>query len=253
MIKAVFGLTNRSVEGFVSSVFARLGYALSTPDHTLISRRAKTLAVKIPRRPRGQVGPGAPLHVVIDSTGLKVFGEGEWKVRQHGTGKRRTWRKVHVGVDAQSGEVLAVEMSSSDVQDADAVADLIAQIDAPIDQVSADGAYNKRKFYEVLKKRNIRGAIPPQDGAAHWEAGHPRNTTLDSIGRDGVRRWAKDSGYTMRALAENAMYRIKTLTGSRLSARLPETQTAEIYARIACLNVITALGMPKSTRATDSV
>jgi len=249
-LKAVFGLRNRSVEGFVNSIFTRLGYALTSPDHTLISRRAKTLTVQIPRRQRGQNGPELPLHVVIDSTGLKVFGEGEWKVRQHGVGKRRTWRKVHLGVDALSGEVLAVEITSADIHDADCIEGLLEQMDAPVEQISADGAYDKRKVYESAAVRSIKLVTPPQDGAAHWEAGHPRNTAIEKIQTEGYEKWRDDTGYGLRAMAENAMFRLKTLFGEHLSARLPETQTAEVHVRVAAMNIMTALGMPQSVRLT---
>jgi hypothetical protein len=248
VLKAVFGLTNRSVEGFVSSLWVRLGYELSSPDHTLISRRAKTLTVQIPRRQ-----PHESLHVVIDSTGLKVYGEGEWKVRQHGKSKRRVWRKVHVGVETDTKEIVIALMSDSNIHDADVFSDLMEQIDSPVEQVSADGAYDKRKVYDELMQRGIRAAIPPQDGAVLWEAGHPRNATIEAITANGWRAWAEKADYGLRSLAENAMYRIKTLTGSHLSARMPETQTAEVYARIACLNIMTALGMPDSVRVASVI
>jgi hypothetical protein len=248
VLKAVFGLTNRSVEGFVRSLWSRLGYELTSPDHTLITRRAKTLTVQIPRRQ-----PPESLHGVIDSTGLKVYGEGEWKVRQHGKSKRRVWRKVHVGVDTESKEIVTALMSDSNIHDADVFSELMAQIDFPVEQVSADGAYDKRKVYDELAERGLRGAIPPQDGAAHWEAGHPRNATIEAITENGWRAWAEKADYGLRSLAENAMYRLKTLTGSHLSARLPETHTAEVYARMACLNIMTALGMPDSVRVASRI
>jgi hypothetical protein len=144
-------------------------------------------------------------------------------------------------------------MSDSNIHDADVFSELLEQMDVPVEQVSADGAYDKRKVYDELAEHGLRAAIPPQDGAAHWETGHPRNATIDAITQEGWRAWAKKADYGMRSLAENAMYRIKTLTGSHLSARLPETQTAEVYARIACLNIMTALGMPESVRVASDI
>jgi IS5 family transposase len=188
VLKAIFGLTNRSVEGFVNSLWGRLGYELTSPDHTLISRRARTLTVQIPRRQRHEA-----LHVVIDSTGLKVYGEGEWKVRQHGKSKRRVWRKVHVGVETDSREIVTVQMSGSNVHEADVFPELLEQMDFPVEQVSADGAYDTRKVYDKLAERGIRGAIPPRDGAVHWEAEHPRNATLEVIAKNGWRTWAKET------------------------------------------------------------
>ena len=133
-LKEVFHLTNREAEGLVRSVFALMQVALAVPDHSTLLRRGRTVQIQLPKRARG------PLHVVIDSSGLKVFGEGEWKVRQHGWSKRRTWRKMHLSIDATSGEVQAAMLSTADVSDAEMVEPMLAQIDAPLASVAADGA-----------------------------------------------------------------------------------------------------------------
>lgn len=138
-LKAVFHLPYRAVEGLARSLVGLMGLDLPVPDHTQMSRRARSLRAGIPRRPR----PG-PVHLVVDSTGLKIFGEGEWKVRQHGVGKRRTWRKVHLGFDADVKDVVAVEVTTVEWTDAEVFAGLLEQVEGEISQVDADGAYDTR-------------------------------------------------------------------------------------------------------------
>lgn len=244
-IKAVFHLTNRTAEGFTASLMKKLGHDLPAPDHTLLSRRSKTLVVAIPRRM-----PQEGLHLVIDSTGLKVYGEGEWKVKKHGAEKRRTWRKVHLGADAETGEILAVEVTGAGGDDAESLPELLEQMpeSVQIEQVSADGAYDRRKVYEALAEREITPAIPPREGAVFWEEGHPRNEAVEAIKQDGFRSWAERAGYFARSRAENAVYRLKRLLGSALSSRGPEQQTCEVHVRVACLNRMTHLGRPRSVR-----
>jgi hypothetical protein len=140
-LKEVFHLSNRAAEGMVRSVFALLQVALMVPDHSTLSRRGRTVQIRLPKRARG------PLHVVMDSSGLKVFGEGEWKVRQHGWSKRRTWRKMHLSVDVESGEVQAAMLSTAGVSDAEMVEPMVIQIEQPLARVAADGAYDQRRVY----------------------------------------------------------------------------------------------------------
>jgi hypothetical protein len=135
-LREVFHLTNREVEGFVSSLFTLLRLALPVPDHTTLSRRGRTLEVALPKQARG------PLHLVLDSSGLKVYGEGEWKVRQHGWSKRRTWRKMHLSVDAPSGEIQAAVLTPAAVHDAQVIEPLLAPVDSPVASLAADGAYS---------------------------------------------------------------------------------------------------------------
>ena len=229
------------VEGLAGSIVRLLGVTLSIPDHTLLSRRAKTRRVEIPRRARTGL-----IHLVVDSTGLKVSGEGEWKVRQHGAGKRRTWRKVHVAGDAQVKDVLAVEVTTAQWTDGEVFAGLLEQIEDPIAQVDADGAYDTRAVYAAAAAHAADLVVPPRENAVPWAADHPRTQALAAIATHGLSAWKRARGYHHRSLAENAMYRFKQLLGDRLASRRFETQVTEVHVRVAALNVITYLGMPVS-------
>jgi hypothetical protein len=248
MVKNVFHLSNRAAEGFVRSLFAMLKVSLSVPDHTTLSRRGKTLEVKLTKKVSGHID------IVMDSTGLKIYGEGEWKVRTHGKSKRRTWRKLHLGVEPESGEIQAVELTEAKISDDAMVAPLLEQIDQPIDALAADGAYDKRKVYDALNKHapNAKALIPPRKNARIWQHA---NTKADRLKRDenlryirkhGRKTWKNDSGYHIRSLAETTMFRMKTIFGDELSARLMETQTTQALIRCAALNIMTHLGMPQS-------
>ncbi|MCY9879385.1 IS5 family transposase [Vibrio natriegens] len=101
MIKGIFSLPLRALQGFIDSIFSLMNVPLRSPNYTSISKRSKTIQVKYKNKSKGSVR-----HIAIDSTGLKVFGEGEWKVKKHGAEKRRTWRKLHLAVDVDTHEVL---------------------------------------------------------------------------------------------------------------------------------------------------
>ena len=242
-LKAVFRLPYRALEGFGRSLMGLMGLALPVPDHTQLSRRARTLRVAIPCR-----ASSGPRHVVVDSTGLKVYGEGEWKVFRHGEGKRRTWRKVHLAVDAGSKDVVGVEVTTGARSDAEVFEGLLGQVEGNIEQVDGDGAYDTRAAYAAAAARGARLVVPPRENAVPWEAGHPRNQALGGIAQHGRKGWKKIAGYHRRSLAENAMYRLKQLFGERLASRLFEAQVTEVHARVAAMNTMTALGMPVSVR-----
>jgi len=243
MLKAVFGLPYRALEGFARSLMQLMALDFPVPDHSHLSRRAKHLQVVIPRRERSE-----PIHLVVDSTGLKIYGEGEWKVRQHGAGKRRTWRKVHLAVDANAKDVIGVEVTTVEWGDSEVFGGLVEQVEGAIEQIDADGAYDTRGAYETAAARGATLAVPPRENAVLWEEGHPRNEVLAQIARQGRAEWKKSSGYHRRSLAENAMYRLKQLFGDSLTSRLFETQVTEVHARVAAMNVMTYLGMPVSVR-----
>jgi len=170
-LQQVFHMPLRSCEGFVESILRKLGASVQTPDYSTLSIRGKSLPIQIRIRPISNES----LHIVTDSTGVKVYGEGEWKVRQHGWSKRRTWRKLHIGVDEKSGDILLGEVTGNNTADGEMLKPLINQLpqEQSIDQVSADGAYDKRVCYEALKQRSVsRIAIPPQHNAKIWRHGN---------------------------------------------------------------------------------
>lgn len=242
-IKTLFRLPYRATEGLMKSLMALHRLDLPVPDHTHMSRRVAQLSVTVPRIPRK-----GPVHVVVDSTGLKIFGEGEWKVRQHGVGKRRTWRKIHLAVDATEKDIIGIEVTTADWGDSEMLPGLLDQIPGPIAQVSADGAYDSERCHEAIAQRQARATIPPREGAVRWGGDHPRDAIVDAIDANGRDRWKTDSGYHRRSLAENAINRLKGL-GERLFSRVFERQVAEVHARIAIINRFTYLGMPRSVRA----
>lgn len=242
-LKTLFRLPYRATEGLLKSLMRLCGLNLPVPDHTHMSRRAATLEVKIPRRPRA----GAT-HVVVDSTGLKIFGEGEWKVRQHGVGKRRTWRKIHLAVDETAKDIIGIEVTTADWHDNEVFPSLLAQVEGDVAQVSADGAYDTEGAHAAISERDAKATIPPRDGAVPWGNDHPRDGILAEIAIKGREGWKEESGYHRRSLAENMMFRLKQL-GDRLCSRAFDRQVVESHVRAAIINTFTYLGMPQSVRA----
>lgn len=243
VLKQVFHLPYRALEGLGRSLMHLMGLDLPIPDHTHLSRRVRALVVQIPRQERH-----GPIHVVVDSTGLKVFGEGEWKVRQHGAGKRRTWLKVHLAVDADAKDVIGVEVTTVAWTDGEVFGDLVNQMEGTIEQIDADGAYDTREAYEVAAQCQATLVVPPRANAVAWDADHPRTQALVEIQAKGLEQWQEDTGYHHRSLAENAMYRLKQLFGVGVASRQFESQVNEVHARIAAMNMMTYLGMPVSVR-----
>jgi hypothetical protein len=247
-IKEVFHLSNRSVEGFVRSVFAMMNLHLPVPDHTTLSKRGKSLAVSLPRNSKG------PINLVLDSTGLKIYGEGEWKVRKHGYSKRRTWRKLHVGANPDNGEIQVAVLTGNSTSDDAVVKEMLAQIEQTLFSCAADGAYDKRKVYDALDEHSpeVEILIPPRKNAHIWQHANSkqerlkRDENLRYIRKYGRQQWKQDSGYHIRSLAETIMFRLKTIFGDKLSARLLETQTSQALIRCLALNRMTHLGMPES-------
>lgn len=186
--------------------------------------------------------------MVVDSSGLKVYGEGEWKVKKHGWSKRRTWRKIHIGVDESSHEVVACVVTERDTADCEALPELLNQVSDTLSQVSADGSYDTQGCYQAIRERGAQAAIPPRENAVvnsgpEWAA---RNATLERIEAIGRAAWKVEAGYHRRRLAETAVFRLKTIFGDRLGSRTEEGQRTEGAIRCAALNRMTRLGMPDS-------
>ena len=247
-IKEVFHLTNRGVEGFVRSLFTMLNIHLRVPDHSTLSKRGKTLSVRLPKK------TNQSLNLVLDSTGLKIYGEGEWKVRKHGYSKHRTWRKLHVGANSDNGEIQVVVLTENSISDDAVVKPMLEQLEQTLLSCAADGAYDKRRVYEVLNAHSpeVEILIPPRKNARIWQHANSkeqrlkRDENLRYIRKHGRQQWKKDSGYHIRSLAETIMFRLKIIFADKLSARLLETQTTQALIRCLALNRMTHLGMPES-------
>ncbi|EJC6855222.1 TPA: IS5-like element ISVpa3 family transposase [Vibrio parahaemolyticus] len=240
MVKRVFSMPLRALQGFIDSVFSLANVPIVCPHYSCISRRAKQVEVSFKPKTRGAIQ-----HLAIDATGLKVYGEGEWKVKKHGTdGKHRVWRKLHLAVDTSTHEVVAAELSLSNVTDAEVLPNLLKQTRRRIIEISGDGAYDTRDCHDAIRFKRAAPLIPPREGAAFWENGHPRNLAVGCQKLYGSNnKWKKRYGYHKRSLSETVMYRVKQLLGGRLSLRNYNAQVGETYAMIKALNKLTGLGM----------
>jgi hypothetical protein len=246
-LKVIFQLPLRATEGLLCSLVELMDLPIQVPDYTTLCRRQSKLELEIPT-----FIPNESRHVVVDSFVLKIFGEGEWKVRQHGHDKRRTWRKLHLGIDEQTQEIVAAVLTTNDIKDNNVLEDLLEQVEEPINQVSADGAYDTFECYEQILEIEAEPVIPPRvDAALNSESNErpeiaARNQVVRKINEPVRKKWKQTSGYHRRSLTETAMFRIKTLFGNQLKARLFESQAVEAFVRCIVLNRMTFLGLPDS-------
>lgn len=249
MLKVVFKLAYRQTQGFTQSLLRLLGLQdLKVPSYSQICRRAADLKITSYRIPNK-----GPIVIAIDSTGLKIFGEGEWKVRKHGYSKRRTWRKLHLGVDPQTGFIHCHTLTLNDIDDGSQLEELLDQVQADIEEACLDGAYDHEGCWDELIERKIIPIIPPRENAVEWylkEPGdypdYPRNAAITRIDEIGRQKWKQETGYHRRSLSETAMFRYKTIYGSQLYSRKFGSQKVENDIKIKALNIMTAQGMPVS-------
>lgn len=241
----VYHLPLRATEGLLASLIQLLSVELPVPCYTTLCRRRQAVEVSLPRR-----AASGSRHLVVDSTGVKIYGEGEWKVRRYGWSKRRTWRKLHLGVDETTGEVVAAVVTTNNYGDGQVLADLLEQVEGELQQVSGDGGYDDRQCYDAIRGRGARAVIPPQRGAHIWQHGntkaerHDRDQNLRYIRRHGRAKWKREYDYHRRSLAEVAVFRHKIIFGERASARSFAGQASQLLVRCAALNRMTHLGMP---------
>ena len=248
-LRLIYHLPLRQTEGFVESLLHVMGLDLSAPDHSTLSRRQEGLSVALPTRPTQE-----PIHVVVDSSGLKVYGEGEWKVRQHGWSVRRTWRKLHLGVNEATGEIIAQTSTENSVDDAAQVTPLLEQIDAEVARLGGDGSYDKHKVFKALANPSHPGPIEPiialrkdakiQQHGNCKAAPQARDEILRAIRHKGRKHWKRQRGYHRRSLAETQMFRYKQIIGDKLRARALANQQVESRLGCAILNRMTHLGRP---------
>jgi Transposase DDE domain len=247
-LRAVFRLAYRQTEGLIGSVIGLLGLTLRVPDHTTLSRRAATLEVPRPR------SDAEPMHLLVDSTGLKLCGAGEWLVEKHGTRTRRSWRKLHLGVDADTGQIVASALTTKDVDDGTQTDPLLDQIDGTIGSFTGDGAYDQEGVYASVAARHPEAAVivPPRSSAvlsADAEtAPTQRDRHLQCIAEHGRLGWQKRSGYTKRARAEAAIGRWKQVIGDGLRAHTDERRATEVNVAVHALNRMLEFGRPNYVR-----
>ena len=251
VIKAVFHLSLRATQGFLESVLTMMRVQLPVPDYTMMCRRQRGLDVQV-----GIAERGRPQHIVIDTTGLKVFGNGEWNLRKHGMrrGRRRTWRKLHLGVDETTKEIVAVDLTTSRLHDSLQLPAMLSGIPGVISQVSADKAYDSAACYDAILARDATPATPPRRRARLSSLDNPpparaaRDDVLRCIEANGRYAWRTTSGATRQSVAENAVSRFKALVGVKLASRGFESQRVEAAVRYVALNRMAALGLPVSER-----
>lgn len=245
-LKVLFQQGLRQVRGLTCSLVRLMALDWAVPCFSTVSRRQASLSVQIPVRRSSE-----PLHLLVDSTGIKIHGEGEWKVKQHGPEYRRGWRKVHLAIDAQTQEIQAVEVTDQRQADGPQIEELLSQLppETVLGSVGGDGAYDSRRVYRAVYARGAELLVPPRRDGKPWREhaawATSRNDKLAAIKRLGRVIWKHWSGYHRRSLVETAMHRFKRL-GERLLSRRPERQVAEVHVRCAILNRFVQLGMPKT-------
>jgi Transposase DDE domain len=241
LLREAYHLPLRSTQGLVSSILRLMKVRLPVMHYSTLSRRARTLELSfaVPKKIR---------HLVIDSTGLKVYGEGEWKVRTHGADKRRTWRKLHIAMDARTHQLTASSITDKDLLDRNALSGLLEQTTSEIERVCADGASDFEQCYRAIKKRHALALIPPRAdavirGKSPFEQ---RDENVREIKSKGRKEWKRESTYHRRSLVETAFLRLKLIFGDRLRSRRTDTQQTEAMTRCLAMNRMTTLGMPQS-------
>src|SRR4029079_9768183 len=242
-MKVLFKLTYRQCQGFIESICSLLKLKLESPSYTQLCRRQKTLDIKLQHSIKG------PIHVVVDATGLKIFGEGEWKVRQHGYSKHRMWRKLHVGVDVESKEFVMMELTDNHIGESKLLKPLLAQYTDDLLKVGGDKGYDSYECHEIIGNRGATSAILLQRKAKIRKRKSRKDRTLvrDDIVRRmrkiGRKKWKEEVSYHSRSLVENAFFRYKTILGRKLRSHSIDNQ--KIEALIACniLNKFTQIGI----------
>jgi hypothetical protein len=247
-LRAVFRLALRQTEGLVASVLALLGLDLPVPDHSTLSRRAETLAV-----PRPKAG-SAPVHLLVDGTGLRLCGPGEWLAEKHGTRRRRAWRVLHLATDADTGRIVASLPTDRDADEGSQVGPLLDRTGGPVASLTGDGAYDRDDVYAAVAARHPDAdvIVPPRSGAVPSEAALTAPTRRDlhlrCIGERGRMGWQRASGYGRRALVGADISRWKRVLGDGLRFQTDGRQATEVAIAAEVLNRMLDLGRPEYVR-----
>jgi transposase len=245
-------LALRQTEGLIGSLVHLLGLELPVPDHSTLSRRAETLEVVRP----GTRSGADPLHLLVDSTGLKLCGPGEWLSEKHGTKMRRSWRTLHLGVDADTGQIVATALTSPEADDAAQVGPLLEQIEGTVASLTGDGAYDREGVYATVAQRHPEAVviIPPRSDAVLSETAATtptqRDRHLQLITEHGRMAWQKASGYNRRARAEAAISRFKRVIGAALRSQTDPRRATEVSLAVRVLNHMLDLGRPNYVHMT---
>ena len=249
-LRAVFRLALRQTEGLIGSVLHLLGLDLPVPDHSTLSRRAETLEVPRPASGSG----GGPVHLLVDSTGLKLCGPGEWLAEKHGTKRRRAWRVLHLATDADTGRIVASVLTDRDADDGSQVGPLLDQVDGPVASFTGDGAYDRDDVYAEVAARHPEAAVvvPPRANAVPSDAAETAPTQRDAhlrcIAERGRMGWQRASGYGRRALVEADISRWKQVVGDGLRFQTDGRQATEVAIAAEVLNRMLDLGRPNYVR-----
>jgi hypothetical protein len=244
VLRLVFKLPLRQAEGFLRSILSLMDLNLEAPDHTTISRRSQQLDVDL-----CHAAEDGPIHLIVDSTGLSIVGEGEWAAAKHGGRGKRAWKKLHLGVD-RSGVIVARALTHGSADDARAALNLIDEVEFDIASFTADAAYDTSAIYEAAAKRDAKVTVPPSKSATRSRRrrsrSDARDCTIIRVKEIGRRRWKKESGYHHQARVENTFFRYKSIIGDKLRARHARSQEAEALMACNILNRMTILGRPES-------
>ncbi len=240
MLKGIFSLTLRATQGLLDSLFELMNVPLCAPDYSCVSKRARTVKVAYRQPLRGAL----PTWLSTRRVWLKVFGEGEWKVRKHGAEKRRVWRKLHLAVDPVTHDIVAAEVSLENVHDAEVLPTLLNPLRRKLGRVYADGAYDSKASHRLIARKGATACIPPRKNAGLWKKGHPRNEAVQVMRKEGLAHWKKISGYHRRSLAETAMFRFKQLMAGQITLRKYNGQVGEVMAYVSAINKLNTLGLP---------
>jgi IS5 family transposase len=247
-LRSLFRFPLRATQGFLEGLVSMLNLDLRIPHYSRLSRRASDLEIQLLRMKK--TGK-EPTDLVVDSTGLKIYGEGEWKMRTHGKDKRRTWRKYHVSVDPKTHEVVVIELTKANVHDSIPFGKLL-ETDEKLGKIYADGAYTHKPCFDAIAKARGDPFIPVRTGTTIVRKNPSDGQKLrNQLIRDrrklgGKKKWKKESGYHRRSLVETHMFRLKTILGGSLKSRDFKNQKTEAKLMANILNKMTSLGMPET-------
>jgi hypothetical protein len=245
VLRGLYRLPLRGTEGMMRSILRLMGHAhAKLPDYTTLSRRSSALRVALDLMKRGHA-----IHLVVDTTGLKIYGEGEWKVRVHGASKRRTWRKLHLAIDEHTQEIIVADLTENSTGDQEHLPAIIKAVpeEIRVRQVSADGIYDTHECYDTVHRRGAKLVTPPRKNAVLPPPDtppHPRHHAIRDCQEKGRKRWKKESEYHRRSLSETAMFRFKTTFGGNLAARKLPQQKTEAMVKVKTLNTLRKIAAP---------